>query len=368
MMVYKASKGKTFVFTFIAIMACLFLVELAGRIVLSVQYKTARYFVYGFEQQPRFQQVKVQPPFVDYYKGVPSSSIKSPVNSLGLRGPEIGAKEPGTVRILCLGASTTYGDNLDYHETYPALLQNLLDISQMSGRYEVINAGQPGFDLNHIISFVEHEGNALQPDIVLVLSANNNFKTPGFWFVDVQQPGQGTGQPEPAVRSRSSVLVRLRSLVVRYSAVARIWEDFLMREWLNYSAGFDWDAFAKALMADDNIWEAEYRHNMHRLIDSILASNPDARIILLEQAVNTNHFPSLAGPWQRAWQIMHQTAAQYTHVDVLDVYTPVINAAAEGVPVWQDTKLHDPLHLSAAGNTVVAETIYRALQTPDVKK
>lgn len=366
MMVYKASKGKTLVFALIAITACVCLLELGGRIALSIQYKSPRYFVYGFLQQQRFQPVKVQPPFVDYYKGLPSRSTNNPVNSIGLRGAEIGPKKPGTVRILCLGASTTYGDNLPYLETYPALLQKKLDLSIGSGGYEVINAGQPGFDLNHIISFVEHEGNVLKPDIVLVLSANNNFKAPGFWFVNVQQQAQGRTQPHTEVRSRSSVFVMLRSLVVRYSAVARIWENFLMRGWLKYSAEFPWEAFAKALIADDNIWEAEYRRNLQHLIESILAFNPDARIILLEQAVNTIQFPVLAGPWRKSWQIMREAASQYSNVDALDVYTPVIHAAGKGAPVWQDEELRDPLHLSPVGNGLVAETICGALKTLEV--
>jgi hypothetical protein len=365
---YEASKGRTFFFILIVFIGLVCLLELGGRIALSVQYKTAQYLVYGFLQRPRFQQVQGRPPFVNYYKGVPSRSAKNPVNSLGLRGPEIGSKKPGTVRIMCLGASTTYGDNLSYQDTYPVHLQKKLVQSIGFGGYEVINAGQPGFDLNHIISFVEYEGNVLQPDIVLVLSANNNFKAPGFWFVDVQQQAQRRDRASQSAPVGLHRLARLRAVVVRYSAVGRIWENFLIRGWLKYSAEFPWEAFAKALMADDNIWEAEYRRNLHRLIGSILVSNPDARIILLEQAVNTIQFPVLVGPWRKSWQIMREVASRYSNVDVLDVYTPVITAAAAGEPVWQDKDRRDPLHLSAVGNAIVAETILGALKTLGVHK
>lgn len=360
---YTSSPKKNIIYACIVCMVFFCLLELSGRIALALLYETPRYFLYGFLPQVRFRPVRVSPPFVDYYKGIPSRSRENPVNSMGFRGPEIIPEKKGFLRVLCLGASTTYGDNHVYHDTYPALLQEKLQRASGGIRYEVINAGQPGFDLNHIISFVNNEGLSLKPDIVVLLSVNNNFKAPGFWFVRIAREEQGDAPVNANVRSGKSIPTRLKERIVRYSAIGRLWENFMMRGWLRYTAEFDWQAFAQLLISEDNIWEDEYRRNLQRLIALISSVNPDTRILLLEQAVNTINFPYLAGPWGKAWQIMRETAGIYPNVYVLDVHAPLINAAVKGVPVWQDKDLRDPLHLSQPGNDVMADCVVDFVKT-----
>jgi hypothetical protein len=46
--------------------------------------------------------------------------------------------------VLCVGCSWTFGKSVETHETYPAHLQNYIDIP-------VINAGFPGTDVNHAV-------------------------------------------------------------------------------------------------------------------------------------------------------------------------------------------------------------------------
>src|SRR5688572_1482967 len=49
------------------------------------------------------------------------------IGPLGFRGPTPGVPKPaGTLRVLCLGGSTTYGDGLEDGDTYPVRLQELL--------------------------------------------------------------------------------------------------------------------------------------------------------------------------------------------------------------------------------------------------
>jgi hypothetical protein len=60
------------------------------------------------------------------YVNKPGSSLegKVQINSLGHRGPEISEEPPvGTLRILAIGGSTTYGWLLkDYRDAWPSLL------------------------------------------------------------------------------------------------------------------------------------------------------------------------------------------------------------------------------------------------------
>jgi lysophospholipase L1-like esterase len=67
-------------------------------------------------------------------------------NSLGLRDHEVGpAPKAGTVRVLALGDSQTFGNGLSLSDTWPKLLERALQKTQNSG-WEVINAGIPGTD------------------------------------------------------------------------------------------------------------------------------------------------------------------------------------------------------------------------------
>lgn len=67
------------------------------------------------------------------------------VNKLGFRGPEITAeRSPGSLRIVAMGDSTTFG--LYGHDCpYPAQLQQGLDAMLPERKIEVVNAGVEGY-------------------------------------------------------------------------------------------------------------------------------------------------------------------------------------------------------------------------------
>ena len=68
------------------------------------------------------------------------------INSQGLRATEIAPRPaPGTLRVLALGDSQTFGNGLDLSETWPQQLERLLPAAR-GDRWEVINAGIPGTD------------------------------------------------------------------------------------------------------------------------------------------------------------------------------------------------------------------------------
>ena len=66
-------------------------------------------------------------------------------NSLGLRDREITPQPAaGTLRVLALGDSQTFGAGLDQSDTWPKQLERMLDSAEH--RWEVLNAGIPGTD------------------------------------------------------------------------------------------------------------------------------------------------------------------------------------------------------------------------------
>jgi lysophospholipase L1-like esterase len=68
-------------------------------------------------------------------------------NSLGLRDKEVAPNPaPGTLRILALGDSQTFGNGLELSDTWPKQLERVLARSGDGRRWEVINAGIPATD------------------------------------------------------------------------------------------------------------------------------------------------------------------------------------------------------------------------------
>jgi hypothetical protein len=94
------------------------------------------------------------------------------VNALGLRGREVGPKQPGTLRLLALGDSLVYGQGVADDETLPAYLEaqlNLLPGAAGEGRrWEVINAGHRAYDTRQELALVDELEAQLDPDVVVL--------------------------------------------------------------------------------------------------------------------------------------------------------------------------------------------------------
>jgi lysophospholipase L1-like esterase len=99
-------------------------------------------------------------------------------NALGYRGGEIStAKPPQTVRILCLGGSSTYGVGASSDLfTWPAQLQEALARIRPGLRVEAVNAGVPGYTSFESLIDLELRGVDLAPDIVVVYQGFNDLR------------------------------------------------------------------------------------------------------------------------------------------------------------------------------------------------
>jgi lysophospholipase L1-like esterase len=101
------------------------------------------------------------------------------INSHGLRGPEITyEKSLDTFRILNLGDSVSMGWGVREEDTYGRQLESLLN-EQGNGelRYEVINAGVPGWNLENALAYLQAEGLKYEPDLILLdLTTANDIK------------------------------------------------------------------------------------------------------------------------------------------------------------------------------------------------
>lgn len=99
------------------------------------------------------------------------------VNAAGFRGPQVNLeKKEGVFRIICLGDSITFGYGLNYTQSYPKLLEDLLNKSTFSLiRYEVINAGVPGYTALQGIRFYKSRFRKYDADMLIVFFGSNDF-------------------------------------------------------------------------------------------------------------------------------------------------------------------------------------------------
>ena len=350
------SKPKLVMFSVIMVLLSLLCLEFFARIVLSLNKDSLDYLLYGFKtiaEPPRLQKYEGKNGEAEYYKSTPMLDKKNPVNSMGFRGPEIREKKSGLKRIVCLGGSTTFGDGLDYTDTYPALLQEMLDSKAGEGKFDVINGGQPGLKLSQINSLIKQEIIQLNPDIVILMNINNNLKSPGFWFVDMkgrESISNSSGDKQ------TTFIISIKPFIIQHIACARLMLDYRNRIVWNYFVGFDWKSFSAALMAPDNVWEREFAENMDRILQILFQNNPQIHIILIEEAVNRIRYPELQVPFNKAREILREKAKKYKNVYTLDVETAIIQADQKGENVWQ-RPAYDPLHLVRRGNEIIVSLL-----------
>ena len=102
-----------------------------------------------------------------------SDGATTTINRWGLRGPECTLqKPPGTVRVLCLGASTTFGQPGDDDSSiWPARLEGRLNERGLGVQVEVLNGAIPGYTMAQSLVNLERRLSRFDPDVVVVYQA-----------------------------------------------------------------------------------------------------------------------------------------------------------------------------------------------------
>ena len=128
-------------------------------------------------------------------------------NSSGFRGPEVRSARSAesAYRILCIGDSVTFGFNADQDDSYPAQLARLLRAKQPDRDFEIINAGVPGWTWLQGVRFLEREGLALEPDLVIISHGSNDQTMPAL----ISDAERFEHADDPRVKQ----LAKMRSLV-----------------------------------------------------------------------------------------------------------------------------------------------------------
>lgn len=121
------------------------------------------------------------------------------INSLGFRSPELeNPKSTESIRLAFLGASTTFcGEVSNNHMTWPHLVWQTLQQAWPDVKFEYINAGVPGYDLDSSLRNLELRVKQHKPDVIFVYHATNDLSRNGFQLA--AQQGLIERQPEKAL-------------------------------------------------------------------------------------------------------------------------------------------------------------------------
>ncbi len=141
------------------------------------------------------------------------------INGRGFRGPDFPSeKEPGSIRVLNLGASSTFGYHSRDTETYPHLLEEILDGSGGGpGRFEVINLGIPHLQSAEILALFLAEGLPLDPDVVTFYEGYNDNLSP-----PEEAGGEDPGKLRQSLRPKGILVQLYRQLRARLLFVAYV--------------------------------------------------------------------------------------------------------------------------------------------------
>lgn len=90
-------------------------------------------------------------------------------------------KPKATLRLIAIGDSFTFGEYTNNENTYPKHLESILN-SQLycpsAKKYEVINLGVTGYDIQYTVHRFERRGLKYQPDVVLWFMRLDDFVAP----------------------------------------------------------------------------------------------------------------------------------------------------------------------------------------------
>ncbi len=310
----------------------------------------------------------------------PNDHISYLINPQSFRGPAVAlAKPAGTYRIVALGGSTTFGWGVGEQDTYPSLLQELLNrrcTPVLAPHIEVINGGVPGYISAQNALRLEREWVHYQPDAVLVMDGLNDL-----FAIPADGPGDGRAPTSVAlVPSKArQLLLRWYSWSITHSAFAR-WLDRQMSRWSRYGspalresapesarsalpvsphAGFPLPVI-RVLQANlDHMARVAYS----RRFELVILGYPGAANNRERSA--WNHLPPSVRPpaclvfgvneFDPVVNFMGQWVRS-RHVPFVDL-RPVFARSASTAALY----LNDGIHFTREGNTVIANTVFERL-------
>jgi hypothetical protein len=272
------------------------------------------------------------------------------INSKGLRDREFAyAKPEATRRVLCLGGSFTAGYGVRAEETYPKVLERLLNSDQDgSVTWEVLNGGVGSTGTSHHLAFFKTEGYKYNPDIVMLsFSQTTDYwdsMTSGLYTVE-----EGKLVKHDAPRTRSRIVQQVVRWIPFYNTL------FARSHLLNFVKGrvarYHFRDLAERIELPEK--EAEIEAVEHELIRHLLIALRDA---VAEQG---GRLVMTGIPYPETWEWYPETIELIAYMETEGVpfidLAPALRSGAE-----RGLGIHIPgdRHWTATGHELAGRALY----------
>ena len=186
-------------------------------------------------------------------------------NKRGFFNPQAfpAAKQPGTLRVFCLGGSTTYGRPYSDRTSFAGWLRVLLPEADPGRRVEVINAGGISY-ASYRVARVAEEVLAYDPDVLVVYTGHNEFLEERTYGEVRERSVLLNGAIDVVSRTRIGAVVAQALGVSQEAVDGRTVLPSEVEAELDHSAGLDLytrdDALAEGV-------ETHFRTTLERLAD-----------------------------------------------------------------------------------------------------
>jgi lysophospholipase L1-like esterase len=315
-------------FIIVSPIACLLLVEVLGRVsgLLELNSAGTRFSATkGYELDPAYEHI----------------------NSRGLRDREYPPLKPAnTFRILALGDSFTYGAGVSSKETYVKQLEAMLNETPNDRglRYEVLNAGVPGYNTHQELIHLREVGLQYNPDMILIGFTQSDAELGFFgmkgvegrsWLIQVKE------WMKNHIALYSFIKLRLKRLAEHFKAA-------------NLGTTVGGTAVSPLRLAVDGKTSPGWELCQQSLRDfGTLASERGIPIVLLIYPVLVNLDDTY--PFKEVHTLIAKTATDYG-MSVVDLLPDFIGQAPS--TLWVSPRDGHP---NASANAIAARGIYKAL-------
>ncbi len=201
-------------------------------------------------------------------------------NSWGLRDREVDIKkDKNTFRIVCLGASPTFGWGVGQDKTYPSCLEKLLGSSNnIKTKVEVINAAEIGYSSHQGLVFLQENILKLSPDLITVSYVINDIDKDRFY--------RNNGYSDKELMPISKVKLWLENFMARsdiYNWIKHVIVESKRRDIGCLAGGKSW--------RPSRVSQKDYRNNLKNFIKT--ATENDIKMLFIAMPVN---LPALSYP------------------------------------------------------------------------
>ncbi len=95
--------------------------------------------------------------------------VENKINFFGLRDSEFSLeKKEGKIRIVFIGDSITYGIGVRLENSFPKIVEQMLNRNEGTDRYETINAGVIGYTLTDYLEFLKNKILKIDSDAIIL--------------------------------------------------------------------------------------------------------------------------------------------------------------------------------------------------------